>query len=290
MSNSLAPVVAVLNMKGGVGKTTVSAHVMRVLYQAKKVKTLLVDLDPQFNLTQALVPRMAYDKLALEGKTIFSAMEPAAGTSLFEVDTISASPPHAKDLAHRLRWFDEKPVITSLDLIAGDFRLVKYSMIRDSGKLDIVQERFLRFINEARKEYQLVCIDCNPSSSFITSCALHSASHLLVPVRPDRYSVLGLELLTDLVEQIPSVHPKPTTLILLNSMGTDRHDRDIENELRGHKSFGANVLAHNLRHSGLLRARIGYTGFATDKGVAHTDRLRREITALAQEIAKKLGI
>ena len=39
-------VVSVLNMKGGVGKTTISAHVMRVLYHRHRLKTLLLDLDP----------------------------------------------------------------------------------------------------------------------------------------------------------------------------------------------------------------------------------------------------
>jgi chromosome partitioning protein len=48
-------------MKGGVGKTTISAHVMRVLYHANGKKVPLVDLDPQFNLTQCLRSRAEYD-------------------------------------------------------------------------------------------------------------------------------------------------------------------------------------------------------------------------------------
>jgi AAA domain len=56
-------VVAILNMKGGVGKTTVSAHVMRVFYHQLSKKVLLLDLDPQFNLTQCLMRRAEYDKV-----------------------------------------------------------------------------------------------------------------------------------------------------------------------------------------------------------------------------------
>lgn len=58
----LGPVVAVLNMKGGVGKTTISANVFRRLYYKYRVGTLLIDLDPQYNLTQALFTRPNYDK------------------------------------------------------------------------------------------------------------------------------------------------------------------------------------------------------------------------------------
>ncbi|MCP4353360.1 MAG: ParA family protein, partial [Desulfobacterales bacterium] len=50
------------------------------------------------------------------------------------------------------------------------------------------------FIEQARKEYHLIVIDCNPSTSFLTGCALEVASNLLVPVRPDKYSVLGVEM------------------------------------------------------------------------------------------------
>lgn len=70
--------VAVLNMKGGVGKTTISAHVMRVLYHRLKIKTLLVDLDPQFNLSQALISRATYDGLKDSNRTISSVHGTAA--------------------------------------------------------------------------------------------------------------------------------------------------------------------------------------------------------------------
>jgi chromosome partitioning protein len=49
------PVIAVLNLKGGVGKTTLAAHVFRELFVAKRLSILLVDLDPQYNLSQQLL-------------------------------------------------------------------------------------------------------------------------------------------------------------------------------------------------------------------------------------------
>ncbi len=50
--NKEAPVVAVLNMKGGVGKTTIAGNLSREIFRTKKIHTLLIDLDAQFNLTQ----------------------------------------------------------------------------------------------------------------------------------------------------------------------------------------------------------------------------------------------
>ena len=287
-SKTLAPVVAVLNMKGGVGKTTISAHVMRVLYHRHRVKTLLVDLDPQFNLSQALISRTIYDRLKASNHTILAAMEPPPPLGLYDVKTTASPPPKAEDIIRRLRHFVDLPI--TLDLLPGDFRLVKYSMIDNRMKLDSVQKRFLRFIGESRKDYGLICIDCNPSSSFITSCALHACTHLLVPVRPDRYSVLGLEILDEFVEEIPTINPKPELLALLNGIPRQDYNSAVENELRAHNTFGTKVLTNPLYHSGLLEAKTGYTGFATDKPVPWRRLLKKEISAVVDELATRLGI
>ncbi|WP_407672071.1 ParA family protein [Paraburkholderia acidisoli] len=68
-------------------------------------------------------------------------------------------------------------------------------MISDAKILEPVKNRILQFIENARTERELICIDCNPSSSFMTICAIQAATHILVPVCPDRYSMLGLKLL-----------------------------------------------------------------------------------------------
>ena len=287
-SKTIAPVVAVLNMKGGVGKTTISAHVMRVLYHRHRVKTLLVDLDPQFNLSQALISRAIYDELQASNRTILSAMESPPAMGLHDIKTSDSPPLKADDVIHGLRHIQTSAI--TLDLLPGDFRLVKYSMIDNRTKLDSVQKRFLRFIRESRRDYGLICIDCNPSSSFITSCALHACTHLLVPVRPDRYSVLGLENLDYFVEQIPTIDPKPKLMVLLNGIPRQNYNSAVEDELRAHSTFGTMVLTNPLYQSGLLEAKTGYTGFATDKPVPWRSLLKREISVVVDELATRLGL
>lgn len=278
-------VVTVLNMKGGVGKTTVSAHVMRVLYNQLRKKVLLIDLDSQFNLSQCLLPRNKYEDLKDQGSTIFSAMEPPSDVGLFDVATTDKPPPPTSELMKRFWQFQDGSAY--LDLIPGSFELVKYSLIGDQHKLAAVQKRFLQFISQARSEYDLVVIDCNPSSSFITICALHACTYLLVPVRPDRYSVLGLELVVDLLDMLPTIHPKPEITILLNAIPRQNYDKSTENELRGHRRFGPKVLVNILRHSKLLEASSNYTGFATDKPVSYKNLLKTEIRSIVDELATR---
>ena len=288
LRETLAPVVAVLNMKGGVGKTTISAHVMRVLYHRHRIKTLLVDLDPQFNLSQALISRTSYDKLKDSDRTILSVMEPPQSRGLHDIRTSDSPPPKAAAVVRQLRHILRSNV--TLDLLLGDFRLIKYSMIDNRLKLDSMQKRFLRFIGESRRAYGLICIDCNPSSSFITSCALHACTHILVPIRPDRYSVLGLEILCDFVSQIPTIHPQPEILALLNGIARQNSSSAVEDELRAHATFGGKVLTNPLYQSGLLVAETGYTGFATDKPVPWRRLLKKEISAVVDELASRLGL
>ncbi len=281
-------VISTLNMKGGVGKTTITAHVMRILFNQHKKKILLVDLDPQFNLTQCLRTRAAYEALKKANKTVFAAMEPPSDVGLFDVATTHHAPPDAESLAVRLWHF--KDGSAHLDLLPGNFELVKYSLISDSGKLAAVQKRFLHFIANARQKYDLVVIDCNPSSSFITLCALHACSHILVPVKPDRYSMLGLELLADFLDRIPTIHPKPEIAVLLNGIPRTNYDPFTENELRAHPVFGPKVLTNKLKKSKLLEAHSGYTGFATDKPVPYRALLATEIGEIASELVQKWNI
>ena len=121
MASSPGKCISVLNMKGGVGKTTISAHVMRVLYHQCAKKTLLIDLDPQFNLTQCLITRSEYDKLKAKNHTIFTAMEPPSQVGLFDVATTIHAPPKASTLANRLRQFQSGDAF--LDLLPGNFEL-----------------------------------------------------------------------------------------------------------------------------------------------------------------------
>src|SRR5262245_25458041 len=80
-----SPVVSVINMKGGVGKTLVSANVFHELFRRKRKRVLLIDFDPQFNLSQLLLNEADYDALKAARKTLLSVIEPPPPTSVFQV-------------------------------------------------------------------------------------------------------------------------------------------------------------------------------------------------------------
>lgn len=280
------PIVAVLNMKGGVGKTTISAHVMRVLSQKLDKRVTLIDFDPQFNLTQTVVSQRMYERLKQMNVTVLAAMESPPNKSLFQVTDAAGPPPSLDKVSISLRSLKGG----ALRLVPGDFGLVKYSLIDDAKTLQPVRERFKRFVAGAAVESDLVCIDCNPSSSFMTMCALETATHIIVPVRPDRFSILGLELLDQYVTKVAHLSKKPKFLIVLNGIPKSHYDPTVENTLRGDPRFSSSTLATRLHLSSLLAASPTYTGFASDKPVAHRHRVSANIEALALEIGTELGI
>jgi chromosome partitioning protein len=275
-------------MKGGVGKTAISAHVMRILYRAFLKRVLLVDFDPQFNLTQTVVPQAKYEIYKQNNRTVLSVMEPAPQSSLFTVTTSLPPPPSLADVSVPLKRVTGSPA--ELLLVPGDFGLVKYSLVDDAKSLVPVKSRFKAFVTNARAVVDLVCLDCNPSSSFMTVCALEVATHLLIPVRPDRFSILGLELLDSFVSYLPTLKQKPKQLIVLNGIPRTNYNPAVENILRSHPEFGGRTLSTPLYHSSLLAATPSYTGFATDKPVSHRMRVTNNIEALAKEIGNELGM
>lgn len=288
------PVVAIVNMKGGVGKTTISAHVFREFYKNTQKNILLIDLDPQFNLTQTVVDAKKYEKLKLEKKTILSVMESPHETSLFETHEHDGDVPPASNVTILLKYLqssdEKKTTLAKLDLVPGDFNLCKFSLMDDKKVLELAARRFEDFITKAKEEYDLICIDCNPSSSFLNVCALKNASHLLIPVRPDRYSMLGLRLLDNFVNEFKGLVTKPKKIVVLNGIPTTKYDPIVENELRSDPIYGPITLATALHISKLLVASPDYTGFATDRRVAYSKSLRARMSSLTSELAAALGI
>lgn len=284
----LAPVVAVLNMKGGVGKTTISAHLMRVLYLRLMKKTVVIDFDPQFNLTQTVIPQTHYEKLKQAGTTILSVMEQAPQISLFSVSQATTAPPSLNDVSIVMKQTNN--AAAELRIVPGDFGLVKYSLIDDTASLAPVRKRFRTFIEQARQQMDLVCIDCNPSSSFMTICALEAATHVLVPVRPDRFSILGLELLDQFIKELPTLPIKPKIIAILNGISRTNYDPTVENILRSHPEFGSRTLSNRIYMSSILAANPTYTGYATDKKVPHRHSISNNLAAAAIELGKELGL
>lgn len=207
----LAPVVSFINMKGGVGKTTLCISVADYLANTLKKSVLVIDIDPQFNATQSFLNK--YDRI----EEYLTELKPNKKTirSIFEVPT---------QVMERAKTACKDDVIINLDdnldMILGDL-----DIIFDTGSESIRVHKVQRFIqeHELRNHYDFILIDSPPTISLFTDAALLASDYYLVPVKIDHYSVLGAASLISVVENLKynySHNIKPLGFIYTNTEST----------------------------------------------------------------------
>lgn len=193
------PVVSVVNMKGGVAKTTLSTNLADALARREGLKVLLVDLDPQFNATQCFLSGEDYvSRRAAGGKTIVDIFDdnPQPIVSAVASPVVAAKP----SLADIKPWRIKK----NLDLLPGDLELYRLEMAAGQGR----EHRLKRYLEaiKADEEYDFVIIDTPPTPSHWMMAALLASSAYLVPVKPEPLSRTGIDLLNGVVNRCAANH------------------------------------------------------------------------------------
>jgi chromosome partitioning protein len=187
--------LAFLNMKGGVGKTTMAVNIAYYLSMIKKSRVLVVDLDPQYNATQYMVDTdknpqyvngekpTVFDVMSLKGfsyESIIDGKKKQVSTSI-----------ELNDVARPL-WREGN---AKLDLIPGTIHLINLEM---AGRG--VEHRLQNFIQKIKNAYEYILVDCPPTFSVFLLSGILACDSYLVPVKPDPLSVLGVPLLESVIQ------------------------------------------------------------------------------------------
>ncbi|EDP59470.1 AAA family ATPase [Vibrio sp. AND4] len=229
----LAPVISFINMKGGVGKTTLCISVADYLANTLKKSVLVIDIDPQFNATQSFLNK--YDRI----EEYLSELKPNKKTirSIFEVPT---------QVMERAKTASKDDVIINLadnlDMILGDL-----DIIFDTGSESIRVHKVQRFIQDhnLRNHYDYILIDSPPTISLFTDAALIASDYYLVPVKIDHYSVLGAASLISVVENLKFNYShtiKPLGFVYTNT------DNTLTDKTKGIKEeFESMQKSHNIK-------------------------------------------
>lgn len=165
-----AKIIAILNHKGGVGKTTTTVNIGAALC-LKGFRVLMIDLDPQANLTQSL----GLDK-EQEGPNIYQALR----------GMIRELPVIAKK-----NGLDVVP--STLDLSAAEIELSN----------EISRESILkRLIEPMQDKYDYILIDCPPSLGILTINALVASTGLIIPVQAEFLATRGMTRIMSIIEMV----------------------------------------------------------------------------------------
>jgi len=179
-----AKILAFLNFKGGVGKTTNSINLGAVLALHPQIggkRVLVVDLDPQCNSTLWLIGREAYLWVQERNQTVHEIFR----------QHMHRLKPDLLPLIHAVERADSGG--GKLDLLPGSFSCLKLEedpkLLDESALGHIVLSRALETI---RGGYDYILLDCPPAWSVLTRNALRAADHVLIPYTPDYLALEGI--------------------------------------------------------------------------------------------------
>lgn len=205
-------IIAIVNQKGGVGKTTTAINLAASLALSGE-KILLLDMDPQGNSTSGLgiarddLPRSLYNVMSGDCSLKDVLIETA-------IENLFIAP-------------------SSIDLLGAEVELAG-----KEGKEHILRDAFC----DARSEFRYIFIDCPPSLGVLTLNALVAAESVLVPVQCEYYALEGLGLLTRTLSLIrgsfnPEIDIEGILLTMFDTRNSLAHQ--VVTEIKKH--FGEKV-------------------------------------------------
>jgi chromosome partitioning protein len=252
----ICPIVIFTNQKGGVGKTTITRE-LGIALAARGYSVLVIDSDPQGNLTKSLL-----DPETDEG--------PVPGLyEAFESGAINI-----------------RTVRPNLSLLAGDSRLAALEK-RYLGEVDAYEKLAALITPLGMFGFDLILIDSPPSLGIMTLNGLAAATHFAIPLRPALYSLQGTnDLLASVAKVKKSLNPDLELLgVILNDYLSGpiitRQIREEIDEGFGDKVFKT-VISRTVKVEEAIAARRGL--------VEEKSKIGDEIFLLAEEMADRLKI
>lgn len=237
MANDRAKIISFINLKGGVGKTSSAINIADA-FSRDDYNVLVIDMDPQFNATQALLNhQFRHHKRVIDPPLLKKVLEELKEKYEEVVSTESENEDehddsedfnqdenYRKEISSQLIYNGlkakgmtvrtlfthegiveplENPTLIykikeNLDLIPGDLDLFESLYGDTSGKHNVLEDHFEQF--ELRNKYDYIFIDCPPNWTILTQASLFASDYYIIPSKVDLFSSVGIGLLENLVQ------------------------------------------------------------------------------------------
>lgn len=278
-------VLATINLKGGVGKTTTTVALAEILSAEFRKKVLVIDIDPQTNATTMLIGEDRWEELNKKEHTLARLFKDALDpqNSCFDIEaTLQKQVSNVRDV----RSVDLLP--SSLDLINVQDRLVT----APSGEFFAVKPTdFLwRSVRSYLNNYDFVIIDCPPNLGIITLNGLRISEGYIIPTIPDVLSTYGIPQIVNRVQRFSEAVAEPINpigIIITKYQSNSTVHMNTLNQLKTSNKVPA-LFDTIIPQGNQSAAAAEYTSFSTIRQKWGYGGLAENYIALAEEIMEKL--
>lgn len=203
-------IISTVNMKGGVGKTTLSVNIATCLAKNHGKKVLVLDLDSQISATLSLLPPHEFGKLRKKRRTLS-----------YLLDKVIQPNPYGKLNINDI-IYPSICGLNNLELLPGDIELYDEYIVSKklhqetinqevTNQFEYVWNNFERVLIQkivapVVDTYDFIIIDCAPGYNLLTRSAIAASDFYLLPARPEPLSLVGIQLLERRVKKLKSSH------------------------------------------------------------------------------------
>ncbi|MBE9211539.1 ParA family protein [Plectonema cf. radiosum LEGE 06105] len=202
-------VISTANMKGGVGKTTLTVNLATCLAKNHGKRVLVLDLDTQISATLSLMSPIEFAKLRKKRRTL-----------RFLIDDIVKSSDRVKLTIQEIIQ-PSLHNLPGLDLLPGDIDLYDEFVVSEmlhqqavnlgENNFEAIWNRFERMLlgkilEPVRADYDFIVLDCAPGYNLLTRSALATSNFYVLPAKPEPLSVVGIQLLERRIAQLKESH------------------------------------------------------------------------------------
>ena len=181
----MTKIISIINLKGGVGKTTTTVQLAECLASEFSKKVLVIDIDPQTNATIALIGEDKWQEVTKLKQTLFHLFhDKLEKTSNFKIKEALLSS------VSNLKLQSLSLLSSSIDLIDIQDRISDISS--QTGYALTPMEVLKTVIYDELNQFDYVLIDCPPNLGFITRNGIEISDYYLIPTIPDILSTYGI--------------------------------------------------------------------------------------------------
>ena len=184
-------VVSMINMKGGVGKTTIASQLAHAAAADDGLRVLAVDLDPQSNLSHSLLgPHRYVEHVDANLPTVAQVFDEYIPSGR------GRGAPSPMDFQSVIVNVPGYAASKTFDLIPSRLELSR-TLKNPTGK----ERRLAKGIAQVQDRYDIIIIDCAPTESILTEAAYFASRYVVVPVKTEFMATIGLPLLARSVDE-----------------------------------------------------------------------------------------